>query len=105
MDIDVTSRFDIELKLGPNQARKILTEILNRAGTSKITFSRHCREEMKDDSLTTVDVFNVLKAGRVYDDPEWVHETYRYRVETDTIIVVIAFGHPSYVRCITAWRK
>lgn len=105
MNIDVTSRMDIESKLSPNQARKILTEILNRAGTSKITFSRHCRDEMKKDSLTTVDVFNVLKAGLIYEEPEWTRGTYRYRVETDRIIVVIAFSQSHYVRCITAWRK
>lgn len=105
MNIDVISRTDIELKLSPTQARKILSEILNRADISKITFSGHCRKEMTVDSLTTVDIFNVLKAGRIYDEPEWVHETYRYRVETDKIIVVIAFGKPSFIRCVTAWRK
>jgi|SRR3989338_3175632 len=105
MNLDVTSRVDIESQLNPNQARKILSEILNRTGTNKISFSGHCRKEMENDSLITVDVFNVLKEGLIHDEPEHTNGSYRYRVETDKITVVVAFNSPNYIRCVTAWRK
>ncbi len=105
MKIDKTSSIDITSRLHRTQARKILAEILNKSGISRISFTRHCEEELKKDFLTTVDVFNVLKAGQIYEDPEWINDSYRYRVETNKITVVISFVSPGSVWCVTAWRK
>lgn len=103
--IDLTSKIDIKSRPDRNQARKILSQILNERADIRISFSKHCREELKNDCLTTVDVFNVLKAGFIKTDPEEVKGTYRYRVETERIVVIIAFLEPDWIRCITAWRK
>lgn len=105
MPIDKISKVDVTSRLGRTQARKILTEILNRSGISKIAFSRHCEEELKKDHLTTLDIFNVLKAGQIYEEAEWIHGTYRYRVETNNILVVVTFFNPDLIWCVTAWRK
>lgn len=103
--IDKTSIIDIISRLERNQARKILSAILNRYGLSKISFTRHCLEELQKDNMTVVDVFNVLKRGQIFKDPEWTKGTYRYRVETSIMLVVIGFSPPDCVRCVTAWRK
>lgn len=105
MTIDKTSKLDVTSRLGRTQAKKLLAEILNRSGSNKISFSKHCLEELKNDDLTTVDVFNVLKAGQIYKDPEFIDGAYRYRVETNNMLVVISFLSPDFIRCITAWRK
>jgi len=102
--VDFKSSIDILSRLNRVQARKLLSEILN-ADTNAISLSKHCRKELAHDNLTTVDLLNVLKAGLIYTDPELVNGTYRYRVETEKIIVVITFMHQNCIRCITAWRK
>ncbi|GEM_PF-3779006 len=104
MHIDLISKIDITSRLDRNQARKLLARILADS-VSKISFSKHCRQELENDHLTTVDVFNVLKAGMAHGDPEFEKGTYRYRVETARIAVIVAFLRPDFVRCITAWRK
>lgn len=104
-NIDITSMIDITSKLNKNQARKFLSELLRKSGVSKISLSTHCREELKNDNLTTVDLLNVLKAGFIKMDPEFENENYRYKVETDKIVVVISFVNKESIRCITAWRK
>lgn len=67
--------------------------------------SRHCKEELKKDNMTMFDVFNVLHAGHIYHDAEWINESWRYRVETKKMLVVIAFKNPDTIWCVTAWRK
>lgn len=104
MTIDFRSKLDVTSRLNRTQARKLLTEILNKE-LNKVSFSKHCRHELRNDNLTTVDVLNTLKAGFINVDPEYVNETYRYRVETSKMIVVIAFIQPDFIRCVTAWRK
>lgn len=103
--IDIKSRIDITSRLSPNQARKILTAILNRIGVSQVFFTKHCREEMQNDFLAMGDIINVLMAGYIYEEPEFIAGTYRYRVETSKILVVFIFEKPANIRCITAWRK
>ena len=40
-----------------------------------------------------------------YTDAEMQKGTWRYRVETNKVIVVIAFRASNYIRIVTAWRK
>lgn len=105
MKIDISSKIEVTSKLHRTQARKLLSQILNQGTAHKISFSKHCREELKNDNLTTVDVLNVLKAGLIKTEPEFEKGTYRYRVETERIVVVISFMQPDFIRCVTAWRK
>ena len=49
------------------------------------------KEKTKNDDLTMVDCANVLRAG-VVEEPEFERGTWRYRVRTQRIFVVVAFG-------------
>ena len=59
---------------------------------------------MLDDDLTTVDCENVLRGG-VVRPGEYEHGTWRYRVETSKITVVIAFRSEQELVVVTAWRS
>ncbi len=102
--VDVGSRIDVTSMLSSGQARKVLSEIFNQ-NPNLISFSKHAFEEMKNDSLKTGDILNVLKAGKIYDEPEFENGSYRYRVQTQKITVVIAFRKPNHVVIVTAWRE
>lgn len=65
--------------------------------------SKHACEEMAADGLQLGDCLNVLRAG-VVQDPELVNGTWRYRVRTQRIVVVVAFRDEAHIRIVTAWR-
>jgi hypothetical protein len=100
---DLKSLIDVTSRLSPGQARKIISAILNN-NSNLISFTKHAREQMFDRNLKTGDVLNVLKAGKIWQDPELVNESFRYRVCTLKITVVIAFRKPNNIVVITAWR-
>lgn len=85
-----------------NEAKKLIQAIC-REGV--IVSSRHAREELAADDLTTVDVMNVLRAGRILEQPELIEGTWRYRVHTPQMVVVVAFVSESKLKLVTAWRK
>lgn len=84
----------------PN-ARKLIQEIRSRGS---VVLSRHAREEMAKDQLDAVDVDNVLRGG-VVEPGEYENGSWRYRVRTDRITVVIAFRSESELVVVTAWRN
>jgi len=87
--------------LKPDQAKMLIRDILL---ARDITFSRHAIEEMKADNLTLLDCQNVLRAG-VVRPPDFENGTWRYRVETNRMAVVIAFRSRAEFIIVTAWRK
>ena len=98
----MTSTVDITSMLNNNQARKLLSEILN---TGTLYWSRHAETEMEKDNLTKNDVLNVLRGGHITDPGEYEKGSWRYRVLTAKICVVVAFNSESSVAVVTAWRK
>ncbi len=68
-----------------------------------MTFSRHAEEEMAKDNLTMVDVTNLLRGG-VVDPAEFENGSWRYRVRSARMAVVVAFRSESELRVVTAWR-
>ncbi len=54
-----------------------------------------------------LDVNNVLRLGTVREDGAFhaVSVTYRYKVETDRMCVVVVFGDENEMQVITGWRK
>jgi hypothetical protein len=68
-----------------------------------LSFTRHAYEEMANDKLTEVDIVNTLRGGKVRPG-ELVSGTYRYRVETSRIAVIVAFRTETSAVVITAWR-
>ncbi len=102
--IDLKINIDVTSINNKAQARKILAEIFNR-DPSLILYSKHALEQMKARDLKFGDILNVLNAGKIFDDPELVCGSLRYRLETNKIIVVISFKKPNSVTVITTWRK
>ena len=87
-------------QLTPVQARDIVRRALEH-GT--VSFSSHARDEMAKDGLQSTDCLNVLRGG-VYESPELINGTWRYRVSTRRICVVVAIPTEDRVRVVTAWR-
>jgi hypothetical protein len=86
--------------LDPIRARQLIRNIIN-SGT--VSFSGPALEEMAKDDLTTVDCTNVLRGG-VVEPPEFERETWRYRVRTNRIYVVVVFRSETQLMVVTAWR-
>jgi hypothetical protein len=86
--------------LSPPEARRLIREILE---TGSVTFSKHAEEEMAKDNLTMVDVTNVLRGG-VLDPAELENGSWRYRIRTARIAVIVAFRSETELRVVTAWR-
>jgi Domain of unknown function (DUF4258) len=101
--IDVTSTEEPAKALEVNAARKRISFIL-RSGQF-IYYTRHSREEMEKDGLTEVDVANVLRAGHITEPAELEKGTWRYRVHTNTLWVVVAFRSETELTVVTVWRK
>lgn len=85
----------------PSEARKRIRQILD-SGT--VVPSGHALSEMGNDNLTLVDCVNVLRGG--YPDPADLERgSWRYRVRTPRICVVIAFRSEQELVIVTAWRE
>jgi hypothetical protein len=103
MTIDLTSKVDVTSRLSPGQARKVLAEIFNH-DPNLISFTSHARTQMRERDLKSGDVLNVLKAGKILSVPDFENGSFRYRVQTNKITVVLAFKKPNHVVVVTAWR-
>jgi hypothetical protein len=85
-----------------NQTARRLIGHIARAGA--VGFTRHARDEMAQDGLLAVDVINVLRAGLV-EFSEERHGSFRYRVYTRKLTVVVAFRSAEQLAVVTAWRS
>ena len=59
---------------------------------------------MTKDDLSIVDCVNVLRAG-VVEPAEYENGSWRYRVRTQRIYVVVAFRSEKQLVIVTAWRR
>lgn len=91
-------------RLDRYEAKKLAAEI-QRSG--EVSFTGHCQEELKKDSMDTADVLNILRCGRIEREPEPESKfgIWRYRVETHRMAAVIEIHSKTSLRVITAWRK
>jgi hypothetical protein len=87
--------------LKPDDAKRLIRTILQ---TGRFTYTRHAKEEMLADDMTTVDCENILRAG-VVRPPAFEKGSWRYRVETSRMTVVIAFRSSDELVIVTAWRE
>jgi hypothetical protein len=87
--------------LEPNRARRLIREILEKGSLS---FSGHSEKALADDDLSTVDAVNVLRGG-VVEFAEFENGSWRYRVRTQRMVVVIVFRSASEIAVVTAWRE
>jgi hypothetical protein len=86
--------------LDPVAAKALVRTILN-AGT--VSFSQHALQELGKDDLTTVDAVNVLRGG-VVSPGELERGTWRYRVRTARLAIVVAFRSEAELVVVTGWR-
>ena len=94
-------------RLDKNQARKRVSDIVENHPIG-VFFTDHALKEAQKDRLTTIDLWNVLKSpdSQIYDEGEEKQGTYRYRLETKFIMLIISFsssGKELFV--ITVWDK
>ena len=87
--------------LRPPQARRLIQDIL--AG-GEVVSSKHAAEEMAKDALTIIDCINILRGG-IVEPAEWENGSWRYRVHTQRIWVVVAFRSEKRLIIVTAWRS
>lgn len=86
--------------LAPDKARRLIGAILAKGS---VTFSSHSEKALADDDLSTVDAVNVLRGGGV-ESSDLERGTWRYRVRTQRIVVVIVFRSETELVVVTAWR-
>ena len=94
-------------RLNKNAARKLIARIVNEH-SQEVVFSRHALQEMDKDDLNTIDIWNVLKStdSRLLKDGELERGSYRYRLETAFLTVVLAFHQGGEgLSIVTAWDK
>lgn len=86
--------------LGNAEVDKRVRTILQN-GT--VGFTEHARKQMAGRILSDRDIVNVLRGGRC-DGCDFEDGTWRYRVRTQQIVVVIAFRNETQLTIVTAWR-
>ena len=86
--------------LSPVEARKLLRAIM--AG-GDVGFSNHALDEMEQDGLDEAEVRSVLRSG-VVEPAEFERGSWRHRVRTRRICVVVAFRSEVEAIVVTAWR-
>ena len=82
-------------------AKALIKRILSEG--HPIVFTKHGLEQMAARAFTAVDVVNVLRAG-VVKPGEVESGTWRYRVETFRMAVVIAFRSETQLVVVTVIR-
>lgn len=81
-------------------AKALIREILV---TGVVAFVPHSLEAMKDDRLGKVDILSALRAG-IVEHADFERGSWRYRVRSQRIVVVVAFRSSTQLRVVTVWR-
>jgi hypothetical protein len=98
--LDLRSSDDLRSRrLDRNEAKKLIQR------AHEISYIKHCRDELANDKLCITDVPNVLRCGKIFQQPEEKFGAWRYVVETDHMAVTVEIVSETSVRAITAWRK
>lgn len=88
--------------LKPSEARKLIQHILK---DGYVTYSRpHAIDRMKEREMDTSDCINILRGGKVREG-EYENGSWRYRVETPKMAVVVTFVAEDELMIVTAWRE
>jgi hypothetical protein len=86
--------------LTPMDFKGLIRDIVQ---SGSVTFSGHAQAELAKDDLETTDVLNML-AGGIVEPGEFENGSWRYRIRTARMCVVVAFRSESELRIVTAWR-
>lgn len=83
-----------------HECKRLIRDILENG---RVRFSSHAREELAKDGKSEIDAVNVLRGG-VVQPGEWENGSWRYRVMTPRMAVVVAFRAEDLMVVVTAWR-
>lgn len=87
--------------LSKSDVKKLIHENIEN---DNVYFSGHAQKEMAKDKLSELDVVNVIRAC-IPQPGENEKGTWRYRICSNKICVVIAFHSETALAIVTAWRK
>ena len=88
--------------LSPDAATALLHKVIREG---QVACSQHAADEMRADDLDLVDCVNVLRAGAVSEPADLINGTWRYRIHTNRMTVVVAFRSDAEIVIVTAWRE
>lgn len=88
----------------PVDAQTLRQILLSALSGGEVRFSRHGLDEMGKDGLVERDCVNVLRGG-VLDGCDFEQGSWRYRVRTPKIVVVVGLRAADAVVVVTAWRE
>ena len=94
-------------RLDRNEARKRISYIVSKAPSSVI-ISEHARSEAAKDGMASTDIQNVLisPAAKILGNGEFERGSFRYRFETEFMMVVVAFWEDGEgLNVVTTWDK
>jgi hypothetical protein len=93
----------------------VLTEPLSRDGATNlihaiardgyVAWTGHARREMAADGLSTLDCQNVMRCGAVTEPADLEKGSWRYRIHTQRMCVVVVFRSETELAVVTVWRK
>lgn len=88
--------------LKPSEARRLIQQILKHGD---VTYSQpHAIERLQARAMDTGDCINILRGGTVREG-EYENGSWRYRVETPRMVVVVTFIDENELMIVTAWRE
>lgn len=87
--------------LSPDAATALIKRILREGD---VAWPKHATDALAKRDLETVDCVNVMRAGRVQQAADFEQNTWRYRIQTNRICVVVAFRSETELVVVTAWR-
>lgn len=88
--------------LRPSDAKKLIRSIL-KAGI--VTYAQpHALERMRERQMDMLDCTNILRGGKI-NEGEYENGSWRYKVETGKMSVVVTFLAEDELMIVTAWRE
>lgn len=87
-----------------HEAKKYFQE-QRSAGTLKLILTPHAEKEFAKDDMDMQDCRNILRGG-VWDPPEWENGSWRYRVRTPKMAIIIEIDFEvCEFTVVTGWRN
>ena len=90
----------VDEPLAPAEARRFIHACL---AAHAVGWSRHALGRMSEHGVSAPDVEFALRVGVVLP-AEWESGSWRYRVRTRDLVVVVAFHSERRIKIVTVWR-
>jgi hypothetical protein len=87
----------------PLSAAEVKKLLHGALATGSVTFSGHALEEMEKDEIVQDEALAVIRGG-VVEPGEFERGSWRYRVRSGRVFVVVTFRSADRTVVVTAWR-